>query len=358
MSKFSDIQKNIKKVRAYQRKIALKFRHRDLNEYLDTNTELVADTLARYYFPLAFRRGHEAAQQIKLMYIHWLILLPAVQAQPGFWRPFWTRQVFISWFRQHLHKNKKYWLGRIKWNWDQADPDAGAKSLRIEDDTFLSGLDDFWGVAMPGEKLRENLARIILGPLAWRVQAEHLLDQCREKSSGLMWWENEALVLSTKPWEYPGLSWTDLRENEVEVEQYVIKAPNGLLNVKMADWTLVQLQRDIKNIAKGKISASYKLHQINNKIKAWESVAKYVAGAKKQAWQVENNIWQAVQSRVLGQVPQDEKNQLKAQYYNLKNSVKAGHWKTSLAFGRRQILMDREDKIDNNLWWYFWRPRR
>lgn len=336
-------------VKRLQRKIALNFRHKNLANYIERDSiSETADVLTRHFFPLAHKRGYEAADQIKEIYAHWLVLVPATSKYPlGYWRPWWTRQVWVSWFRQNIGKFKRFHLGFLEKNWNKAELSQGAEVHRIEDPDFMESLSDFLGTAEPGY-LRGELARLVLGPLVVGPKALDLLEVCKKKKSGFWWFEGGCLVLSQKTWEHPGLRWIDLREQSFELEKYVFWVKNGQFHVEMNLDTIKKLKSEIRAILAGKTTPQNKIRLINQKIAGWYHIAKYAPNARKQVREFERDIFKLV-NRSLIQI----KPELAKKYFNLRNAT----WHTDFVVGRKQSLLDGL-KLENELWLNFWSPRR
>ena len=340
-------------VRRMQRKLALAYRHPDLSSYSDRDSVArVADQLAQHFFPLAVRRGHSAAQAVRDMYKYWLVAAPVSDKVHGYWRPWWTRQVLVTWLRQHVNGRKaRHWLGWLPWNWDQPlSVESGAREFRVFDDDWLTELAEFVSQSHP-DTLRGQLARQLVGPYVWAAQAKVLLQHCRSRRSGLWWWEDGAMVLSNRPWDdYPGMQWFDLRQQSVDLLRYRISAPDGYLRIEMQPQSIEDLKARIRRILDSGASPEHKLNLVNRYVTSWYAVAKYAYAAKPQAWNLESWIWKRVSKQILATKPS-----LKGKYFNMKEAS----WKTHLAFQKRDSLLDLDrQKLKDEQWKMFWNPRR
>jgi len=343
---------HIYQVRRLQRSLALAYRHPNLTKYTDRDSvAAVADQLAQKFFPFAVRRGHVAAGQVRDMYRYWLVSAPISDRVLGYWRPWWTRQVFNSWLRQHVNgKKARHWLGWLPWNWNQElSLESGARLFNVLDDNWLSELAEYITQSSP-DTARGQLARQLTGPFVFSTQAKDLLEQCQEKRSGLWWWEDGAIVLSNRPWNYPGLQWFDLREQSVDLLKYRISAPQGYLEVEMAPDTIQDLKARIRLILDSGASPQHKLNLVNHYVTSWYSVAKYAYQARPQARELESWIWKRVSKQILATQPN-----LKGKYFNLQEAS----WVTNLAYQKRDNLLELDrQKISDELWKMFWKPRR
>ena len=341
-------------VRRLQRSLALAYRHPNLTKYTDRDSvAAVTDQLANKFFPLAVRRGHMAADQVRDMYRYWLVAAPVSDKVMGYWRPWWTRQVFNSWLRQHINnKNKpRYWLGWLPWNWNQElSTEPGARLFNVFDDNWLAELAEYITQSSP-DTARGQLARQLTGPFVWAQEAKELLETCRGFRSGLWWWEDGAIVLSNQPWEYPGMEWYNLYEQSVDLLKYRLStSPDGYLNVEMTPQTIQDLKFRIRRILDSSANPEHKLHLVNRYVTSWYSVAKYAYQARPQARELESWIWKRVSKQILATQPN-----LKGKYFNLKEAS----WVTKLAYQKRDNLLELDrQNISDELWKMFWKPRR
>mgnify|MGYP006896936641 CR=1 FL=1 len=335
-----------------QRSLALANRHPNLIKYIDRNSVAVAaDQLAQKFFPLSVKRGHVAAEQVRDMYKYWLVAAPVCDRIMGYWRPWWTRQVLMTWLRQHVNGRKaRHWLGWLSWNWNQElSIQSVARLFNIFDDNWISELDEFVIQANP-DTVRGQLAMQLTGPFVFGLVAHNLLKQCKTKRSGLWWWEDGAIVLSNNPWEYPGMEWYNLREQSVDLLKYRLSAPDGYLNVEMTPQTIKDLKFRIRRILDSSANPEHKLHLVNRYVTSWYTVAKYAYQARPQARNLESWIWKRVSKQILATKPS-----LKGKYFNLQEAS----WQTKLAYQKRDNLLelDRQNISDEN-WIMFWNPRR
>lgn len=302
------------------------------------------------FWPISYNKGVEAEFYIRELYSIWLLLAPIGNLQ-GYWRPWYGSAVFLSWFRQHCNKFKRFFLGRVKFNWDDAEQGliAGFDDAKITDSDFLSLLNYYCQNFVIGDYRRNKFARYVLASIVWRTQGKKALSFAIDNHCGLMWYEDEILFLSTKQIDYENCEWIDLKFKNANafVWQISLDKNNEKLQIKIGAKLLLETRNSIKEILQTDTEPSFKMHKINSAISKYYNFAKYANYAKEQAWHFESWIWKKVNKSII-QIKPD----LKKSYFNLKNS----NWDLDFKIGRKSHLLDRD--VSEEAWLNIWNPER
>lgn len=340
-------QGDIALVRRAQRSLALAGECRQLHQFLERDSfQSVARTLTEKYLPRSASKKLALADLAQEIYLHWLILAPIVGQAQGYWRPWWSPGVVMSWLRVHVHRYRKTCLGRIHLNWGAAELDSGAKSCRILDENFLASLAAILSQAHV-QTLRGQLARCALGGVAWRSQAEQALEWARACRSGLMWWEGEILFLAQKPFESDRIAWVELRDQAADILEWQVRVRDEKLTAIMRPEALSRLKSRIVQVLESDGQPLFKMRQVNAAIAAYHHWAKYAFDARRQAVELEPWIWRRIKRSIIQVQPN-----LKSSYFKLKNAT----WDTTLRYGRVSYLLD--TSIPDEQWLQIWNPRR
>ncbi len=334
-------------VRSAQRKLYLDGRYTDLMTYVNRPAfRNVAADLVSYFFPYSVKKELSIVATLKELYCFWFALAPSSFKLLGYWRPGWRSSVFNSWVREHIYKFKRVQLGRVPLDFSSADLRDGAKDALITDQKFLEAATEFMPQGV-GETARAELVRIIFAPLAFRLQGQDALTAARCHKCGLMWYENEILFLSRKPFDFFRVAWTDLSKSSADVLHWRVSFRCGNVNILIAPHVMKAIKNDIRDILKGCATPQGKISLINKQTQKFYHLGKYSYAAKEQAWALDSWLWRKVGKRITATNPK-----LKNLYFNLKNAK----WKYEFRRPARDTLL--LSGISNDEWRQIWNPRR
>lgn len=315
--------------------------------YLERDSfQNVAGMLVDRYMPRSAAKQLEIAELFRDLYTTWLVLAPISNRARGYWRPWWSPGVAMSWLRAEVNRFRRTCLGRIHFDWAKAQVALGASVSRIEDDAFIAYAEALVDHAL-GDTLRASFARYTFGGLVWRGFADAALVRARAEQAGLMWHEDELWFLARKPFEADGVTWVDLRETPADIQTWSVRVADGKLQARMAEPAVRRLKDSVKAALASGASPEHKLRQINAATKAFHHRARYAFDARQQAHELEAWIWRRVSRRIVQNTPS-----LAARYFNLRQAP----WDTQLYFGRASYLLDRD--VTGEAWLHIWNPRR
>ena len=334
-------------VRRVQRSLALAGRHQDMMRYLERDSfQAVAAMLTGHYMPHSAAKQLEIADVFRDLFAAWLVLAPLSNQARGYWRPWWSPCVVMSWLRVEINRFQRTYLGRIPFDWACAQVAPGALAAGIQDADFIASVEALLGHAW-GDTLRANFTRYVLGGLVWRAEAEQALALAREHHAGLMWYENELWLLTRKPFAADGVAWVDLRETPVDILAWSVKVAEGKLQARMSEPTVQRLKESVRAAMASDASSEHKLLQTNAASRSWHHWARDAFDARQQARVVEAWVWHRVSRHILQHSPK-----LRGQYFDLKTA----QWDAHLHFGRASYLLDRD--VTDEDWLKIWNPRR
>jgi len=340
-------QPDIYLVRRAQTSLAFKNEYQDLMRYYSRSAfEGVSKTLAKHYWPESVESKRAVVALVEELYVLWLILLPIACRHLGYWRPGWGSSIFLSWFREHIHRHKRYFLGYIKLNYHDARIDEGFSDARIRDDDFKTIAAQYVDQCS-GATARATMARMIFAPYVHWCQAAAAYTTAKERKCGLMWYEDAILYLSTRPWDDPCISWTDLRQQSVNILFWNFSVKDTLLDVSISKLYENTIKAEIVKTLSSEASPTYKLHQINSRLIKYYHWGRYATGARAQAIAFDKWVWKRVGKKIVSTNPK-----LKDSYYNLRKQK----WDLTLRQGRRSLILDKDTSEDQ--WRQIWSPRR
>jgi len=341
-------QPDVYLVRRAQTALAFKNEYQDLKSYYSRPAfERVSKLLAEHYWPESVKKKRAVVHWVEELYNIWLILYPiACRHLLGYWRPGWGSSVFLSWFRVHIHKYKRYFLGSIKLDYNAASIDEGFSDARILDDDFKEIATEYIDQCS-GATARATMARMIYAPYVHWRKAKAAYATAKERKCGLMWYEDAILYLSTKPWDDPGISWTDLRKQSVNLLFWNFSVKDTLLDVSISKLHENAIKAEIAKILSSEASPNFKLHLINNSLIKYYHWGRYAIGARAQAIALDKWTWKRVGKKIVSTNPK-----LKDNYYNLRKQK----WDLTLRQGRRSLILDKD--ISEDQWRQIWLPRR
>lgn len=334
-------------VREAQRRLYFDGKYPSLSSYADRPAfRSVARDLVCHYFPYSVQKQLSVVPVLEELYCIWLALAPSSFKMLGYWRPGWRSSVFHSWIREHIFKFKRVHLGRVALDFESADLRAGAEDARVTDEKFLLKATEFLAQGV-GDTARAKLVRMVFAPLAFRLQGQDALAAARANKAGLMWYEDEILFLSKKPFEFPGVEWTDLSRKSADILHWRISFRSGDVTSLVAPHAMKDIKKDIRNIFKSDAGPQSKLIAINQQTKKFYSFAKHSYAARQQGWELDTWLWKQVGRRVTATNPK-----LKRLYFNLKNQA----WDLKFRRPARDTLILNE--IEDDQWRQIWNPRR
>jgi len=340
-------QPDIYLVRRAQTSLAFKNEYQDLMRYYSRSAfEGVSKTLAKHYWPESVESKRAVVALVEELYVLWLILLPIACRHLGYWRPGWGSSIFLSWFREHIHRHKRYFLGYIKLNYHDAGIDEGFSEARIRDDDFKTIAAQYVDQCS-GATARATMARIIFAPYVHWRQAAAAYTTAKERKCGLMWYEDAILYLSTRPWDDSCISWTDLRQHSVDLLFWRFSVKETLLDVSISKTYENAIKAEIAKTLSSEASPIYKLHQINSSLIKYYHWGRYATGARAQAIALDKWTWKRVGAKIVSTNPK-----LKDSYYNLRKQK----WDLTLRQGRRSLILDKDTSDEQ--WRQIWSPRR
>ena len=311
-----------------------------------TSFQNVAAMLVDRYMPRSAAKQLEIAEVFHDLYATWLVLAPLSNRAQGYWRPWWSPGVAMSWLRAEINRFQRSCLGRLRFDWATAKVAPGAMVARIEDTTFLAHAEALVDHAL-GDTLRASFARYVFGGLVWRGVADAALVRARAEQAGLMWHEDELWFLARKPFEADGVTWADLRETPADIQTWSVRVADGKLQARMAEPGVRRLKDSVKAALASDASPEHKLRRINAAARSFHHWAQYAFDARQQAHELEAWIWRRVSRHIVQNTPS-----LAARYFNLRQAP----WDTQLHFGRASYLLDRD--VTDEAWLHIWNPRR
>jgi len=330
-----------------QRKLYLDGKYPDLMNYISRPAfRDIAYDLVSYYFPHSVAKRLSIVAELVDHYRFWLALAPSSFKLLGYWRPGWRASVFNSWTREHTYKYKRFHLGRVPLDFSFADLRDGAEDAMITDQIFLLRATDILPQAI-GDTARAELVRMIFAPLAFRLDGKAALAEARAHKCGLLWYENEILFLSRKPFAYPGIIWTDLSQESADVLHWRISFQYGDLNARIAPRVIKEIKSEVRNIFDSDSTPEWKLARINKQTQKFYNLAKYSFNAMEQGSQLDSWLWKLVGKRIVSTNPK-----LKERYFNLKKQ----RWQAKFRKPARDTLLLNDMPYDQ--WRQIWNPRR
>lgn len=340
-------QPDIYLVRRAQTRIALDQEYPNLMQFYHRPAfQSVAVSMTERYWPGSVASKRSVVDLVTELYTLWLIMLPISFRHLGYWRPGWGTSIFMSWFRSHIHNYKRFYLGRKKFIWENAILKDGFADAQISDQDFIDIASQYLQQHR-GETARAVFARMIFAPFVFWQQARESVQIAQEHNCGLMWYEDEALFLTRKPWDAPDVEWSDLRANPQDILFWRVGVKEELLNVVVRPSREKSLRDEIKDILASDTKPAYKLSGVNACLKRYYNWAKYIPTTRMQAISMEKWVWKKISKTIMPINPG-----LKEKYYNLKHQK----WDTSFRQGRRSMLLDKD--VTEAQWAKIWLPRR
>lgn len=306
----------------------------------------VAGMLVDRYMPRSAAKQLEIAEVFHDLYATWLVLAPVANRAQGYWRPWWSPGVAMSWLRTEVNRFQRTCLGRISFDWTTAQVAPGASASRIDDSAFIAHTQALLDHAL-GDTLRAGFARYVLGGLVWREMADAALARARAERAGLMWNEEELWFLARKPFLADGVTWADLREAPADILSWSARVSDDKLHARMSEPAVRRLKDGVKEVLASDASSEHKLRRINAASRSFHHFARYAFDARQQAQELEAWIWRRVSRHIVQNTPS-----LAARYFNLRQAP----WDTQLHFGRASYLLDRD--VTDEAWLNIWNPRR
>ncbi len=341
-------QPDIYLVRRAQAKLAFDTEYKDLMRYYSRPAfERVAETLTEHYWPQSSKSKRAVVNMVQELYTLWLVLAPISFHHLGYWRPGWGSSIFLSWFRTHIHKYKRYYLGRAKYDYADADIEEGFSCARISDEEFKGIVQQYVQQCRGGDTARAVMARMVIAPFLFWQRGRDAVDTAKVNKCGLMWWEDEILFLSSKPWDDAQISWVDLRADPQDVLFWTVSVKDSMLDVQIAKEREKAIKSEIKKALASEAAPGFKLNQINASMIKYYHWARYISTTRRQSLDLEKWVWKRIGKGIVATNPK-----LKESYYNLKHQK----WDTTLRQGRRSMLLDKD--VSEDQWRQIWSPRR
>ena len=348
--KIEDIKANeqdIYLVRRAQSKLALQTDYKNLYEYCHRDSfQKVAKYLVEKYWTQSVYSRRAIIDLVTELYTVWLVLLPiACRSFQGYFRPGWGSSVFLSWFRAHVNKYGRLYIGRVPLSW--LNPALQFSSTSINDPAFYNLCSGYLSHCQ-GHTALPNFSRLIFGPFVFPDIEKKAMDSAKEHNCGIMWWEDEILFLSTKAFDFPGAHWHDLRRTKYqEALHWNISIEKDKLQVLVKKQIIKDIKNKIESVLKSENTPGHKLAQINAQLQKFYFIAKYAGQASRQTVELDKWAWQKVAKSIIATNPALKKN-----YYSLRNQK----WDLSFRVGRKSLFLDRD--VSLTTWTAMWAPRR
>jgi len=316
-------------------------------KYMERDSfQAVSTMLVEHYMPRSAAKQLEIAEVFRELFTTWLVLAPIANRAQGYWRPWWSPGVVMSWLRVEINRFERPCLGRLSFDWATAQVAPGAAAAKITDDAFLANAEALLGNAW-GDTLRASFAKYVMSGLVWRADAELALAVARKHQAGLMWHEDGLWLLARKPFEADGVAWSDLRKTPVDILAWSVKVAEGKLQARMSEPAVRRMKDSVRAAMASDASPEHKLRQINAAVKSFHHWARYAFDACQQATELEAWIWRRVSRHIVQNSPK-----LLAAYFKLRTAA----WDMHLHFGRVSYLLDRD--VTDEDWLKIWNPRR
>jgi len=340
-------QPDIYLVRRAQATLAFNREYKNLMKYYNRSAFInVATMLTEKYWPESIKSKRAVVNIVNELYVLWLILLPISFHHLGYWRPGWGSSIFMSWFRYHVHKHKRYFLGRLRFDYNDADIEEGFSDSKINDQEFQSLVQQYVQQCS-GETARAVMARMIFGPFVHWRQGVKAAELAKTNDCGVHWWEDEILFLTTSPFNMENVTWTDLRSDHQDVVFWQVGIKNGLLNIQVSKKKEKAIKDEITKILKTDGLPAFKLHQVNASMKKYYHWARYIQTTRQAALTLEKWVWKRIAKSIIA-----SNSALKNNYYNIKHQK----WDVTLRQGRRSMLLEAD--VSEDQWLQIWTPRR
>ncbi|SNS19419.1 hypothetical protein SAMN04488503_3124 [Humidesulfovibrio mexicanus] len=315
--------------------------------YLERDSfQNVAAMLVGRYMPRSAAKRLEISEVFRELYSAWFVLAPISNRAQGYWRPWWSPGVVMSWLRTEVNRFQRMCLGRLSFDWATAQVAPGAPASRIEDAAFIAHMEALLDHAL-GDTLRAGFARYVLGGLVWREKADAALARARAEQAGFMWNEQELWFLAQKPFLADGVVWADLREAPADMLSWSVWVADGKLHAQLSQPVVQRLKDSVKAVLATDALPEHKLRRINAAAKTFHHWARYAFDAQQQAQELEAWVWRRVNRHIVQNTPP-----LAACYFNLRQAPRD----TQLHFGRASYLLDRG--VTDEAWLNIWNPRR
>lgn len=332
-------------VRRAQAKLALQSVYNDLMSYITRQSfQNVAKALTEKFWTRSIKQKRKIVDIVTELYLVWLVLLPIACRIQGYFRPGWGNSIFLSWFRYHVNKCRRYYMGKIDLIWDK--PKLFFEELEIYDQPFKELCTDYLNFGK-GETALPKFVRLIFSPFVFTSEIKQALTMAKTSNCGFMWDENHIIFLSTKPFEYNGLKWVDLRKESINTLKYNLSVKQNLLEVKVLGSFLKEIKLNIEGILKTDRTPGFKLMGINEQLQRFYHVAKYCGNSRKQSIELDKWAWKKIAKSLVATEPS-----LKDKYFSLRKQK----WDLTFRIGRKSLFLDQD--ISDDLYISIWAPRR
>ena len=338
-------EQDIYLVRRAQAKLALQTDYKNLYEYCQRGSfQKVAKYLVEKYWTQSVYSGRAIVDLVTELYVVWFALLPiACRSFQGYYRPGWGSSIFLSWFRAHVNKYGRYYIGRAPLSW--RNPVLHFSAVGISNSAFQDLCSGYLSHCQ-GHTALPMLSRLVFGPFVFPDLIGQAMDAAKRQNCGIMWWEDEIIFLSTKAFDFPGVYWHDLRRSKHDVLHWNISIKDKL-QIVVKKQIIKDIKSRIESIIKSDSTPAHKMVQINNQLRNYYFVAKYTAQASRQTVDLDKWAWNKVAKSIIATKPE-----LKKSYYNLRSQ----DWDTNFRVGRKSLFLDRDVSLQT--WVTMWAPRR